>query len=202
MVPTVVIERENKGLPPSQCCLAEELLRAYFANRTCDHLPGSGKIIDLSSSFFQLGKFCDWLSPRKDHYVGGSRALDAAMMNSMVGLRRKHKGDSGWLDREMPAPQFHPSRAAAFAYMGFMRQLIRDSGVQLRKGDGLDFCHAVMATSFATFAARDKQWKRRVENLPKPNQAARIYYEPELDAMVTDIEIALRELKRRAAAQS
>jgi hypothetical protein len=35
----------------------------------------------------------------------------------------------------------------------------------------------------------DKQWKRRVEGLPKPNKLARIYYQPELDKMVTDIEV-------------
>jgi len=41
----------------------------------------------------------------------------------------------------------------------------------------------------------DKQWKRRVENLPKPNRVPRIYYEPELGAMVDDIEAALVQIK-------
>jgi hypothetical protein len=56
----------------------------------------------------------------------------------------------------------------------------------LKKGDGSDFCHAVMASAFATAATLDKHWKRRVEGLPKPNQLARIYYQPELDKMVAD----------------
>jgi len=41
----------------------------------------------------------------------------------------------------------------------------------------------------------DKQWKRRVENLPKPNRVPRIYYEPEVGAMVDDIEAALVQIK-------
>jgi hypothetical protein len=59
---------------------------------------------------------------------------------------------------------------------------------QLKTGDGLDFCHAVMGSSFARVAALDKHWKRRVHNLPNPNGLACIYYSKELDKMVTDIE--------------
>ena len=62
---------------------------------------------------------------------------------------------------------------------------------KLKKGDGRDFSHAVMGSAFASVATLDKQWKRRIESLPKPNQCARIYYEPELDRMVSDIESAL-----------
>jgi hypothetical protein len=76
-----------------------------------------------------------------------------------------------------------------------MRGLISDSGYQMKKGDGIDFCHAVMASAFANFATLDKQWKRRVESLPQPNRGTRIYYEPELGAMVDDIESALVQLK-------
>jgi hypothetical protein len=64
----------------------------------------------------------------------------------------------------------------------------------------MDFCHALIASSFATVAAWDKQWKRRVENLPKPNRIPRIYYERELTAMVDDIEtglVQLAELRQR-----
>jgi hypothetical protein len=41
MVPQVVIEREAAGLPPSKCCVADELLRAFFVNRTCPVQAGS-----------------------------------------------------------------------------------------------------------------------------------------------------------------
>lgn len=58
----------------------------------------------------------------------------------------------------------------------------------LKKGDWMDFCHAVVACAFASFATLDKHWKRRVEGLPKPNRIARVYSAAELDAMVTEME--------------
>jgi len=70
-------------------------------------------------------------------------------------------------------------------------------------GDGIDFCQAVIGTAFSNFATLDKKWKRRIEMLP-PNNLARIYYDPELDALVDDIEIGLSivEERRRAATLS
>jgi hypothetical protein len=47
---------------------------------------------------------------------------------------------------------------------------------RLKKGDGLDFSHAVMGSAFASVVTLDKHWKRRIEGLPKPNQLAHIYY--------------------------
>jgi hypothetical protein len=58
----------------------------------------------------------------------------------------------------------------------------------LKNGDGMDFCHAVMASTFASFAALDKHWKCRIEGFPRPNGLARIYSGTELAAMVADIE--------------
>ncbi len=59
----------------------------------------------------------------------------------------------------------------------------------MKPGDGLDFCHAVMASSFASFATLDKRWKRRVVNLPTQHGLARIYSgQAELDQMVTDVQ--------------
>ena len=59
----------------------------------------------------------------------------------------------------------------------------------------MDLGHAVLASAFANFATLDKQWKRRVENIPKPNRNPRVYYEPELENMVTDLESALIQLR-------
>jgi hypothetical protein len=194
--PQLVMEREKAGWDPSRCCFAEDLLRAFFADRTSEDRPGSGKVIDLSEQFFRLGLFVDWLRPQRDHLLGQSRVFDTALSTGISKLRRKRKHAPGWLDHVIPAPQFHPRMAATFAFNCLMRELISDSGFQLKKGDGMDFCHAVMGSSFAVFATLDKQWKRRVENFPTPNQAARIYYEPEIGTMVADIEAALEQRKR------
>jgi hypothetical protein len=190
-----VMKREAAGEVPGKCCLDEELLRAYFANRTSDQTPGSGKVIDLSERFFRLGAFVDWLAPQRSWFLSRSREFDEAIKEKIGLLRARLKGDPGWLDRVLPQPQFNPQIAANFAYRCLIRALVCDAGFQVRKGDGIDFHHAVIASAFASFAALDKQWKRRIENLPKPNRVSRVYYEPELGAMVTDIELGLVQLK-------
>lgn len=199
MSPDEVMKREAAGLLPSKCCLADDLLRAFFRNRTSEHVPGSGMVIDLSGRFFQLGQFVDWLAPQRDHFLSQCKIFDGLLVEKVPLLRAKHKQNPGWLDRVIPQPQFHPSRAATFAYQCFMRDLICDRAYQVRKGDGMDFCHAVMATAFATFATLDKQWKRRVESLPRPNRIPRIYYEPELRAMIADIESGMGQLNKRVS---
>jgi hypothetical protein len=97
--------------------------------------------------------------------------------------------DAKSLDRRWPRLPFNASKPASFTFGNLMRTLIMEAKTSpLKKGEGLDFCHAVLASSYSTFATLDKHWKRRVENLPKPNRLARIYSAPELDQMVTDIE--------------
>ena len=194
--PDVVIDREQAGVEPSRCFFAEELLNAFFRNRTAGYTPGSGKVIDLSADFFKLGMFVDWLEPERDYFLQQCRAFDDMLITSVGNLRAKHKKNPGWLDRTMPAPIFNPRMPAWFARNCLLRGLISDFGFQVKKGDGMDFCHAVMASSFGTFASLDIQWKRRVDNFPKPNKSARIYHRNELEKMMTDIEYALDRFKR------
>lgn len=194
--PHLIMEREEAGLEPSACCFARELLGAYFSQRTSGDLPGSGRVIDLSPQFFQLGLFVDWLAPQRDHLLEQSRVFDDLLITMVSKLRVKHKSNPGWLDRFVPPPLFDPRMAASFSFNCLMRELIRDFGFQPKKGDGMDICHAVTASSFAVFSALDKQWKRRVENFPKPNRGSRVYYEAELGAMVADIEAELEQLAR------
>jgi hypothetical protein len=73
--------------------------------------------------------------------------------------------------------------------------IVESKAFKLKKGDGVDFCHAVIASAFASFATLDRHWKRRVEALAKPNGLARIYYAPQLDNMVSDIEIWLKQTR-------
>jgi hypothetical protein len=58
----------------------------------------------------------------------------------------------------------------------------------LKDNDGLDFCHAVLAAAYGSLATLDRHWKRRVEQLPKPNNVARMYYRPEVDDLVAVLE--------------
>src|ERR1035438_2344123 len=65
MVIQKVLDREDEGHPPDRCCFDEDFLKAYFANSTCDYVPGSQKVIDLSAGAFRLGAFLDWLGARR-----------------------------------------------------------------------------------------------------------------------------------------
>ncbi|MFZ1008757.1 MAG: hypothetical protein WAN65_18105 [Candidatus Sulfotelmatobacter sp.] len=190
-----VLEREQRGMSRTDCAYGEELLTAYFQTNTASNLPGSGKVIDLSSeSFFKFGNVIDFSKDKREYLLGKCAEFDRAILEYVTKLRVKSKKKPAWLDIVLPAIPFTPSSAASFAFVNLMRELIKDTGYQIKKGDAMDLQHAVMATAFSNFAALDKQWKRRVENLPKPNQNPRVYYEPELEMMVTDIEAALAQL--------
>jgi hypothetical protein len=186
-----VMAREKAGAPRGDCCFAENLLTAFFDSRASDQSQTSAKIIDLSEQFFRLGTFVDWLAPRRDWFRDKREGLDDVLLNLIGPLRAKFKRNPGWLDAVLPQRQFDPSRAATFAFENLVRDLVSDCGYQVKKGDGMDFHHSVMASGYATFATLDKHWKRRVENLPRPNTVARIYCEPEIGTMLDDIETAL-----------
>lgn len=188
MVIQKVLDREDAGQPADRCCFDEDLLKAYFANSTSGYVPGSQKVIDLSTGAFRLGAFIDWLEPRRQGHIALCRALDDVLNDGIDRLRAKAKRHPTWLDAVLPQFPFNPSRRVRFAYVNFLRALILDRGYQLKKGDGIDFGHAVMASALASYATLDKGWKRRVENLPKPNKVPRIFYEPEIPEMITAIE--------------
>jgi hypothetical protein len=180
--PFTVMEREWKGVDPSKSCISQEFFDAYFRNRTTDYAPGS--IIDVSKDFFSLGAVLKWVSGERLREQ--SEKFDA-LMGTIREYHDRYVANSGRLDLRFRV--FNPSQPASFACMNLMKTLIEESkAYQAKKGDGMDFCHAVVGSAFAHFAAFDKQWKRRVESLPQPNGLARVYYEPELDQMVTDIE--------------
>ncbi len=187
--PFEVTNRELKGATAAESCVSTDFMKQYFAARTSTYSPGSGRVIDLSDNFFRLGAVLDWLGPQRESIRQGTAALDDALIKRIGGYRAEFERDPQWLDHNFPALPFNPSMPATFTYFNLVRALIVDAkAYKLKKGDGVDFCHAVLASAFASVATLDKHWKRRVEGLPKPNKLARIYYEQELDKMVADIE--------------
>ena len=173
-------------------------MKQYFTARTDGYSPGSGRVIDLSEDFFRLGAVLDWLGPQRESIRQGMAALDDALINRIGGYRNKFEREPQWLDRRFPALPFEPSIPANFSYVNLVRTLIVTAkAYQLKRGDGADFCHAVLGCAFAGVATLDKHWKRRVEGLPKPNNLARIYYQPELDKMVADVESRVKSKQDR-----
>ncbi len=191
--PVEVVERESNGVTQAQSCISQGLMKNYFRTKTSNDLPGSARIIDLSESFFRLGNILDWVGPQRDSIAQGSRAMDEALIEKIRDHRTEFDKLPQWLDQTFPALPFIRSRPATFVYVNLVRRLILDAkGYPLKKGDGTDFCHTVIASAFANVATLDKHWKRRVEDLPQPNEVARIYYAPQLDEMVEDIENCLK----------
>jgi hypothetical protein len=190
-----VIEREKRALSPSDCGYDEELLISYYQSKTAQAVPGSGKIVDPSSEdFFALGSLIEFSAHRREYFVAKSAEFNSSMKDYVEKLRHKFKKNPAWLDAVLPSIPFHPSRPAMFAFVHLMRELISNSsGYQIKDGDAMDLGHAVIASAFSNFATLDGQWKKRVENLPKPNRNPRLYYEPELGAMVSDIEGVLSQ---------
>jgi hypothetical protein len=186
---TEVVKREQTGARPESICVSESLLRSYMVDKVRNYLPGSGRVIDLSDDFFRLGAMLDWVGPQRESILEVSAKMVEALRNRIDEYVDKSGRDGLWLDQKFPLLPFHPAYRATFACTNLVRALIVEAKTSpLKKGDGMDFCHAVMASAFASFATLDKHWKRRVASLPTPNGLARIYAGPELDMMVTDIE--------------
>jgi hypothetical protein len=188
--PFKVVERELKGVGPTESCVSTGFMHAYFRDRTRGYAPGSGKVIDLSEDFFRLGAVLDWV-PQSNSIRKLSAEFDEVLRKSISEHRTEYERNLTRLDQKFRT--FNPSYAATFTCGGLIKTLIIESKARsVKKGDGLDFCHAVMAGAFASVAALDKHWKRRIEGLPKPNRLAAIYYQPELDKMVADIELYVK----------
>jgi len=49
---------------------------------------------------------------------------------------------------------------------------------------------------YGSFAVLDKHWKQRIEALPKPNGVAKIYYAPELDQLIVDLETQAKAMSQ------
>lgn len=199
MNPYKVLDREQAGCTGNESCVSSEFMIGYFKTRTADYTSDSGHIIDLSKSFFSLGAVLEWLGTRRAS-VGAQKAeLDDSLIRTISQHRSEFDRDPQWLDHKFTAVPFFDSKPATFTYLNLVRTLILEAkSHRLKKGDGTDFCHAVIASSFASIATLDKHWKRRIESLPKPNKLARIYYQPQLDQMVDDIDTILKSRSNRA----
>lgn len=187
---TEVIKLEIEGKAPDAVCIDDGFLKSYVADRLRPYAPGCGSVIDLSDGFFCLGPLLDRVGPQRESIYESSASFDELLKNKMSAVRALSKRDPLLLDKKFPRIPFNSARPACFVYFNLLRIMTVDAS-SLKNGDGMDFCHTVMATAFASFATLDKQWKRRVESLPKPNQLARIYGPSELDQLVTDMELSL-----------
>lgn len=191
---TEAVKLELKGEDPARACLDEEFFKTYVADRMRTYSE-SGTIIDFSDKFFSLAAILDRLGPQWESISKSSASFDELLKNKMSAVRALSKRDPLLLDKKFPWIQFDSTRPACFAYFNLLRIMAVESN-SLTKGDGMDFCHAVIGCAFANFTTLDTTWKRRLDNLPKPNWLARRYVHAELDQMITDIELAIAKPKQ------
>lgn len=189
-----VVKREAEGASPSECCVSKQFMKDCIKIfvRSYGDLE---QIVNLSEDFFRLGPVMDWVASQRESIARGKAHFDE-MLRTRIRLQcDKRKSDPAWMERNYPLLPFNPSFPANFVFINLNRTLILEAkSHQLKKGDGIDFSHAVMACAFANFGAIDKHWKRRIAALPTPNQIARIYYELELDQMIDHIEAATQAI--------
>ena len=197
--PIIVTQRERERKPADQSCFCSDFLKDYLRSRL--KMSPQEQVIGVSEELFALGHVMDWLAPQRDSIARGKRALDTALIEKIRDHRAQHDAAPDWLDKHFPAVPFNPRFPGMFAYVNMVRVLILEAkSFVMMPGDGIDFCQSVIGSAFSTFATLDKKWKRRVEMLPKPNSLARVYYSPELDVLVDDIEAALIQPQGRSAA--
>lgn len=189
--PVEVVKREKRGLRQDQCCVCSDFMVRLLAFHS--QTRPKDQVLGVSPELFNLRHVMDWIAPQRDSIIRGKRDMDAALVAKIKDHRMKHDADPKWLDRLFPALPFNSSLACMFAYVNMVRLLVLESkSYVLMPNDGIDFCQAVIGSSFASVATLDKNWKRRVEALPRPNQLAPVYYAPELDKLVDDLESDLK----------
>lgn len=185
--PTEVVKREVEGRSPDECCVDQDFLKSYVADRLRPYTPGCGSVIGLSGDFFSLGPLLDRLSPQRQSIYATFAEFDDVLKGGMGKVHTLAKRDPSLLDSKFPWRPFNPARPACFVYLNLLRVMAVEAN-SLKKGDAMDFCHAVVACAFASFATLDTAWKSRVARLPTPRRIARVYGPAELDQMVEDME--------------
>lgn len=192
--PWTVVEREKAGLT-AQAAVSCKFMEAYFQERTSPLPQAGSEVLDLSpGTFFRLGVVLDWVQENRDCIRQKAVQIDGALQERLKKLRADYKGDPKSLDQLLPPCQFDEHRPATFVLAHLQRVLVGEAkSFQFKQHDGLDFCHAVLAAAYGSLVTLDKQWKRRVEELPRPHHLARTYYRPELDQLVETLKRLTRK---------
>lgn len=130
-------------------------------------LRGIDRLNDPADELFRLGfVFNGWLHPQRQSIADGLRQLDEALIQRIEEYRGKAKSDGGWLDRSFPALEFNPSKPATFTYVNMVRHLVDDRSFHLKRGDGIDFCHAVIGASYASCMTLARQTLEAADSEP------------------------------------
>ena len=187
--PWKVVRREAAGIS-DQAAVSETFMEAYFRERTYDLSPEGRTVLNLSAdSFFRLGSVLDWVQEHRDDIRRNAVEIDRMFCSLLKQLRDDYDKNPSALAREAPSLPFDHRRPATFVLTQLLRMLVLQAkAFQCKKNDGLDFCHAVLASAYGSLITLDKHWKRRVENLPWQGHRPKVYYRPQVDELVDELE--------------
>lgn len=165
-------------------------MKAYFEERSYDLTVEGHEVLNLSAdSFFRLGSVLEWVQEHRDDIRRHAVEIDQAFCSRLKQLRDDYDKNPSSLDLEVPSLPFDHRRPATFVLTQLLRKLVLEAkAFQYKRNDGLDFCHVVLASAYGSLITLDKQWKRRVENLPWQDHRPRVYYRPQVDELVDELE--------------
>jgi hypothetical protein len=182
------MKREQAGLG-AEAAVSTTFMEAYFQRRAYD-MGQAGRVLDVSSdTFFRLGAVVDWVYEHRETIRADSERIDNELRELLQTRRTDYERNPALLDSALPPCPFDDRFPGTFVLVHLQRIMIKEAkGYHFKPHDGLDLCHAAVASAYGSIIALDKQWKRRVEALPTPNRVARVYYRNELDQLLTALE--------------
>jgi hypothetical protein len=191
--PWKAVRKEQDGAGP-QSPVSQEFIAGFVQDRMHEMSPEGSRILDLSPEvLFKLSAVVRWERKRRAERTPGERSesewLDEYLRECIAAHRTDFERDPASLDRALPALPFAAAQPANFALNSLLRLLVLESrSYQFKKNDGVDLCHAVLASAYAHIGTLDRQWKRRICALPRPNRLAEVYYRTELDIFLERLE--------------
>lgn len=183
-----VMEKEQ-GESKSSPAFSDIFLKGYFQSRRQQLSDATGGSLGVSDeSFFRLGSIVGWIQDNRDHVRQKAKEIDRMFCDLLGDLVLKARSDI--MPKELAAlPDYSKQHPARFAFFQLQRVVWNEArAFRLKSNDGLDFCHAVVASSYGSIITLDKHWKRRVLKIPKPHCLAKTFYRAELDDLVDQFE--------------
>lgn len=184
--PSAIMKREAQGHPAPP--LSTDFAMRYVDERRAE-LRAAGKAFDVSDpALFDLGRVLAWTRDHREELRTNADEMDATLRSNLSRWRGEYDARPDVLDALAAAP-LRLDRRAAHVFHNLLRMMVRESRSHgFNRHDGLDFCHAVVGVAYSLVATLDKNWRRRARAIPAAERLARVYYAPELERLVSDLE--------------
>ncbi len=141
----------------SSPAFAEIFLKGYFQSRLQQLSDTTEGLLGISDeSFFRLGSVVGWIQDNRDHVRQQAKEIDGMFHNLLDKLVLQRRNDT--LPRELLAlPDYSEQDPARFAFFQLQRVIWNEArAYHLKANDGIDFCHAVIASAYGSIITLDK----------------------------------------------